>query len=228
MRRPRTGESGQALVEFAFVATALMIMTVGLADAGRAFFQYNAVSASARYAARWASVEGNTCSENPSTSGSSDWCNKFNTTASSFWTQSGNQPLQGRNTPCPKNIDYSLLPPMSGANSRYYYSDTNAAAANQVTTYARTPTIVGSVLQKLDTSNSSTNIVKGAITPGFDSSKILVCIWTSEQTSDIANGLYDRPGSRIGVNVYYPFTLISNEFTTKSFDLIGSADYGVE
>jgi Flp pilus assembly protein TadG len=219
MRRPRTGESGQALVEFAFVATALMIMTVGLADAGRAFFQYNAVSASARYAARWASVEGNTCSESPSTSGSSDWCNQFNATASSFWSQAGNQPLQGRNVACPSKIDSSFTG---------YYMDSNATAANQVTIYARTPTIVGSVLQKLDTSNSSTNIVKGAITPGFDSSKIRVCISTSEQTSDIANGLYDRPGSRIGVNVYYPFTLISNEFITKSFDLIGSADYGVE
>jgi Flp pilus assembly protein TadG len=219
MGTSRKGESGQALIEFAFVAVALMIMTVGLADAGRAFFQYNAVSASARYAARWASVEGNTCSENPSNSGASDWCNKFNTTASGFWSQSGNQPLQGRNVACPSTIDSTFTG---------YYLDSNGTVANQVTTYKGTPTIVGSVLQKLDSTTSSSNIVTGAITPGFDSSKIRVCIWTAEQPSDVSNGLYSRPGTRIGVNVYYPFALISNEFVTKNFDLIGSADYGVE
>ena len=210
------------MVEFAFVFTALLLLTGGLADGGRAFYQYNAVSAAARYAARWASVQGGTCEGSPSPSGQSDWCNQFSSTGTTdFWSQMGNVPLQGANSSCPSDIS-------SGFTS--YYSDTNSSAARRVTPYLGTPTVVGSILQRLDTSSSSNNVVKGLVTPGIDSSKLMVCIQTTGDTSiNNASGTSSgTAGSRVAVFVYYPFALVSHLLSGQTFNLVASAEYGVE
>jgi hypothetical protein len=210
------------MVEFAFVFTALLLLTAGLADGGRAFYQYNAVSAAARYAARWASVQGGTCEGSPSPSGQSDWCNQFSGAGTTdFWSQKGNVPLQGANSACPTDINGSFTG---------YYSDGNATAATRITPYLGSPTIVGSILQRLDTNSSSTNVVKGLVTPGFDSSKLLVCVQTTGDPSifDASGTSSGTAGSRVAVFVYYPFTLVSNMFTTQKFNLVASANYGVE
>jgi Flp pilus assembly protein TadG len=210
------------MVEFAFILTALLLLTAGLADGGRAFYQYNAVSAAARYAARWASVQGGTCEGSPSPSGQSDWCNQFaGAGTTDFWSQTGNVPLQGANVACPTDIDSTFTA---------YYSDSNSVAASRVTPYLGTPTIVGSILQRLDTNSSSSNVVKGLVTPGINSSNLLVCIQTTGDPSIFnASGTSSgTAGSRVAVYVYYPFTLISNQFTTQRFNLVASAKYGVE
>ncbi len=46
-------EGGQAVVEFALISLVLMMLTVGLVDLGRGFFQYQAVASAARFGARW-------------------------------------------------------------------------------------------------------------------------------------------------------------------------------
>src|SRR5689334_15385137 len=98
-------ESGQTVVEFSIIAAALMILTVGLIDVGRAFYQYNAVAAAARYGARWASVVGGTCSPyNGNLSANNDWCNMLGTSSATpqnpFWTAAGNVPVQASGTAC--------------------------------------------------------------------------------------------------------------------------------
>jgi Flp pilus assembly protein TadG len=53
MSRPQdTGERGQALVEFALAITLFLVMLMGVADFGRAIYQYNGVSEAAREIAR--------------------------------------------------------------------------------------------------------------------------------------------------------------------------------
>lgn len=46
--------SGQALVEFAMVLTALVLLLMGMFDLGRGVYAYNVVSSAAREAARYA------------------------------------------------------------------------------------------------------------------------------------------------------------------------------
>jgi hypothetical protein len=64
-------------------------------------------------------------------------------------------------------------------------------------------TIVGAIAKKFDTSSSSTNFISGAVTPGFDLSKLEICIEVDE--SSIA----PQTGDVIKVNAYYPFTGVS-------------------
>lgn len=67
-----------------------MLLTVGLVDVGRAFYQYNEVGALAKYGARWASVVGGTCAL-PDAVSTSDWCNQLGVKGSAnFWSQAGN------------------------------------------------------------------------------------------------------------------------------------------
>src|SRR5579859_1533384 len=145
------GESGQAVVEFGIIGIALLMLTAGLVDVGRAFYQYNAVSAAARYGARWGSVVGGTCTGLRGAS-TSDWCNQYGTgNAGGFWSTAGNYPLQG-NSDCPQTIIKSQLPPYS--KTPYY----------QVSNYTQntSTTIVGAVAQRFDTDSANhTQLILG-------------------------------------------------------------------
>lgn len=56
-------EFGQSLVELAIILPVFLAMTVGLIDAGRAFYQYNTAAHASREAARFGAVSGG--SQNP-------------------------------------------------------------------------------------------------------------------------------------------------------------------
>jgi hypothetical protein len=101
-----SSEHGQTVVEFALIATILLMLTCGLMDSGRAFYQYNNLSAAARYGARWGSVMGGACALTYARS-SSDWCDQLGHSSSAFWNQPGNKPIQGFNVSCP---GYSSTP----------------------------------------------------------------------------------------------------------------------
>ena len=58
MREGRT--KGQSMVEFALILPILVLMLIGIFDAGRAIYAYNTVSNSARAGARVAIVDQNT------------------------------------------------------------------------------------------------------------------------------------------------------------------------
>lgn len=209
-------EGGQALVEFAILITVFFMLTVGLIDVGRAFYEYNAVASAARYAARWGSVVGGTCAtaEEQYATSSNDWCYQMGTqpvsTSTLFWQQLGNKPQQPSSTTCPTSYDKTFA---------YYYTVSDYASSTSTT-------IVGAVAQRFDTSNSSSNLINGAATPGFDLTQMKVCIqlpWSS------ALSQYDTtPGSRIGVYVYYPFTPITTMITKVTFNLKASSTYGIE
>ena len=62
-KRSRSGESGQALVEFAVVAPIVFLFILGLFDAGRMVFINNELSEAAREGARWGAVQGRAASE---------------------------------------------------------------------------------------------------------------------------------------------------------------------
>lgn len=211
------GESGQAAVEFALIAIAFMMLTVGLVDAGQAFYQYNGVASAARFAARWASVEGGTCGlVNSQVTSENDWCNQFGGTTSKFWSQNGNIPLQSGGTNCPTDIT-------SGFSG--YYSDSNSTSTQKVSTYAGTPTVIGAVLQHLDT-NSSGTLNKGGLIPDFSTTKLKVCIqltWDSSTSTWSA-----KPGDVVNVYVYYPYSLITNFLPGSTFNLTASGHYVIE
>jgi Flp pilus assembly protein TadG len=61
-----SGEKGSTLVEFAFVFMLLMAMLLGIVDFGRALYAYHFISGAARQAARWAIVNGNSCTDDGS------------------------------------------------------------------------------------------------------------------------------------------------------------------
>jgi Flp pilus assembly protein TadG len=61
LRRPRHGERGQSLAEFALSATALMIFLFGVVVVARGLFIYDLVASGARQGARWAMVRGDGC-----------------------------------------------------------------------------------------------------------------------------------------------------------------------
>lgn len=56
-RRRRSGEPGQALLEFAFVLPVFMVMVFGVVDAGRYVYMNSVLSQAAREGARVAAVE---------------------------------------------------------------------------------------------------------------------------------------------------------------------------
>lgn len=59
-------EQGDALVEFALVAMIFFTMLFGIVDFGRALYAYHFVSNAARTAARWAAVNGKSCTSDSS------------------------------------------------------------------------------------------------------------------------------------------------------------------
>jgi Flp pilus assembly protein TadG len=54
-------ERGNALVEFALVSTATLILMLGIIDFGRALYTYHLVANAARSGTRYAMVRGSTC-----------------------------------------------------------------------------------------------------------------------------------------------------------------------
>jgi TadE-like protein len=221
-RVPR--ELGQAVIEFGIMGVAFLMLTVGLVDAGVAFFQYNELSALAGYGSRWGSVVGGTCAL-PEAVSSSDWCNRFGAAsgANPFWTKetspptppapNGNTPIQGYGVSCPP---YSQQP-ANVAPTDYY----------TMQSYVGTPTIVGAIAQKYDSNSSSANFVKGETTVGMDRSKVFVCIATSNNggTSQPTPGL----GDTISVTVGYNFVAASGLFGGFStFPMSATSIYKVE
>ncbi len=59
-RQPRGDQTGQSLVEFALVGMTFFIIIFGVFDLGRAVYQYNLLSSSAREGARVAVLQSNT------------------------------------------------------------------------------------------------------------------------------------------------------------------------
>ena len=223
-------ERGQAAVEFAIIGLILMMLTVGLVDAGRAFYGYNAISVAARYAARWGSVVGGTCS-GPFRGGSvSDWCNQLGQATTDFWNTPGNKPLQGGpgsscpwdpsgNCACPKTI----LNPVPSNNPYYAVSPTYTSSTST--------TIVGTVAQRFDTNATSSNFITGALTPGFDLTQMEVCIQLPPEAyanSGSSGNVTVGPGYLVTVYVYYPFKPAGGLFGNVQLNLIGSSQYEIE
>ena len=52
------GQTGSAIVEFTLVALMFFMLSLGLAEFGRAIFDYSIVSSLAREGVRWAAVRG--------------------------------------------------------------------------------------------------------------------------------------------------------------------------
>lgn len=205
----RQEERGQTMVEFALICTILLTMTVGLVDVGRAFYQYNALAAAARYGARWGAVIGGTCQdENGAVLSSNDWCDQLQQSTSGFWQQTGNKPLQG-NASCPNGI--------SGGFTGYY------TVSNYLSSTATT--IVGAIAQRFDSNSSGPNTVAGGLTPGIDLSQMKVCI---EMPYTSGGNMDTRPGSIVKVHVYYPFYPVSTLVTSASLVLTASAQYVIE
>ena len=57
-KRVLSRQSGSAIVEFTLVALMFFMLSLGLAEMGRAVFDYSIVSSLAREGVRWASVRG--------------------------------------------------------------------------------------------------------------------------------------------------------------------------
>ena len=57
-KRVLRGQAGSAIVEFTLVALMFFMLSLGLAEMGRAVFDYSIVSSLAREGVRWASVRG--------------------------------------------------------------------------------------------------------------------------------------------------------------------------
>ena len=206
MKRLLRCQRGQAVVEFAIIGMVLMMLTVSLVDVGRAFFQYNAVAAGARYAARWGAVQGGTCAL-PYATSTSDFCNQLGNSSSSFWSQAGNKPLQGLNTSCPS---YSSTP-----GDYYTASSYKSATAT---------TIVGAVAQRFDSSDQGTSFIIGALTPGFDLTKLQVCI----EVDSVNNTATPVTGDNVSVVLHYPFTPMGAILPNTTFSLDAQSQYEVE
>jgi hypothetical protein len=221
-------EAGQAVVEVALILTIVLMLTLGLVDIGRAFYAYNAVSMASRDASRWASVVGGTCS-GPFRGGSiSDWCNQFSQTSSDFWNAAGNKPLQGGpGSACPWDASGKCACPTTiltpAPSPTPYYTVSNYASSTSTT-------IVGAIAQKFDTNATQSNWVAGALTPGFELSKMYVCIQLPpEAYANSVNGSVTvGPGYVVAVYVYYPFKPAAGLFGGVQLNLIGSSQFETE
>jgi hypothetical protein len=193
------------MVEFAVILLVLLMMTMGLIDTGRAFFQYNALSSAARFGARWGGVVGGSCIlQGVKTN---DWCSKeVAATGQNFWQLSGNVPLQGNGTACPSATAANL--------AKYYYT---------VSTYdlPTSTTIVGAIARHFDTSNSTTNTSQGGLA-AIDLTKLYACIQTTNTNKDQSAGDY------VSVQLYYRFTPVSPILSRTGFNLVASSQYEVE
>ncbi len=203
-------EGGQAVVEFALISLLLMMLTVGLVDLGRGFFQYQAVASAARFGARWGSVVGGTCAV-PNQQSTNDWCNQLGNKTMPFWDQPGNAPLQD---PLPIRLPRKPCPSYAD-NPKDYYTVSDYTGNTSTT-------IVGMIAQKYDTSPSSSSLVGGKATPGLDLSQLQVCV---ELPSSSATPL---PGDTVEVRVYYPFTGVSTMISGQTLYLNATSQYQVE
>jgi len=203
-------EGGQAVVEFALISLVLMMLTVGLVDLGRGFFQYQAVASAARFGARWGSVVGGTCAMLNQQS-TNDWCNQLNHSAGAFWDQPGNKPLQD---PLPLQLPRKPCPSYAD-NPEDYYTVSDYTANTSTT-------IVGMIAQKYDTSAASSSFVGGKVTPGLDLTQLHICV---ELPSSSAR---PQPGETVGVAVYYPFTGVTTMITRQTLYLNATSQYQVE
>jgi Flp pilus assembly protein TadG len=228
MRRRDDGERGQSAVEMALIMLPLLMLTAGLVDAGRVFYQYNAVSAAARYAARWAAVEGGTCATDAAVqlaTSTSDWCHQVGGSTQLFWQQSGNAPGQGTDATCPTTLPGSSVVP-AGINTGAYYNVSQFAPPNASTS----TTVVGSLAQHFDTNSSSSNFVLGALTPGFDLKQMYTCIQLiRSSTGATASQIHFlHAGDRIRVYVYYRFSAVSTLLPTQNFPpIVAEAEFSV-
>lgn len=221
MSRHMQDERGQTVVEFAIICSILLLLTVGLIDVGRAFYQYNALSAGARYGARWASVVGGTCQRPVGSKLTvSDWCNQINNASGDFWAQQGNTPLQPTSSACPNDASRTGCCPndLSGPASDYY------TVSNYLHSY--NTTIVGAIAQHFDTNSSSYNANDGGLTPGFDLSKMKVCIQLLYNTN--TSSWDTAAGSVVDVHVYYPFYPVSSLVSQSQLLLTASGQYVIE
>jgi Flp pilus assembly protein TadG len=221
MGRKRDGESGQTVVEFALVATVLFMLTLGLVDVGRAFFQYNEIAAAARYGARWGGVVGGTCLGAPeSATFDTSWCTQELTKTTNFWAQNGNAPTQATNYVCPDAGGPVACCPNSGTVAGFtYYLVSNFTGSNQ-------STIVGAIASKFDTSSSSDNFIAGGLTPGINLSNLKVCI----QLPVIAGAAVYKPGAgdKVTVKVYSTFQPAGPLFGNATLPLVASSTYTIE
>jgi hypothetical protein len=203
----RRGERGQATIGFGITGSLLLLMTIGLVDAGRAFYQYNAVAALARAGSRWAAVVGGECRYADSVS---DWCNQLGSSTAGFWSQSGNVPLQTGGAPCPSTYDPVGYP-------GYYY---------RVADYAGTSatTIVGELAHQFMSDSRTPSFIHGALSAGFVLSSLEVCIqlpdsWDSEKAAYIVN-----QRDPVGVFVYALFYAVGPFFTRGQIKLYASSN----
>lgn len=224
MRGHRGKESGQTIVEFAIIALVMLMLTMGLVDVGRAFFEYTEVSNAARFGARWGGVVGGTCIV-PGVY-QSDWCTQqglitggSKTAITDFWAQTGSIPRQGNGTKCPTYSstpsDYYTVSDPDNDSDNDYSSDTDSDPSTKQTT------IVGAIGQHFDTSSSTTSTVLGQMA-GIDMTKVYVCIETSDSSAD------QKPGDYVGVVVYYHFNPVSFIVARSGFDLVAKSQYEVE
>jgi hypothetical protein len=191
------------------VCSVLLILTVGLVDAGRAFYQYNAVASAARDADRWASVVGGTCAD--ALPGSSDWCNDLGLSPSTpFWQQAGNAPRQTGGASCPSTP-----------------SDANSYAASGYATGPVT-TVVGDVVHRHDSNATSRSFQPGSRTPGFELSQLRVCIALPDSW-DASKSMYIvKEGDHVAVTVYTVFGLVSPLLGGRQLPLVSSAETEIE
>lgn len=208
------GDSGQTIVEFAIISLLLMMLTVGMVDVGRAFYQYNEIANAAGMTARWASVQGGTCAD-PGTpyETTADWCNTLTSSGTKFWAEKGNYPLQGKSN-C--STSFGTV----GTDS-YQLSDATANSAS---------TIVGTVFRRLDTTSTSPSISPGNWLAGLDPSATSVCIQLSS-TYDSSRSPAWQPtqGDVVSVFVYYHFVALSGLFGHNlTINMAASSRYNVE
>jgi TadE-like protein len=203
-------EQGQAMMELGFILLLIIVLTAGVIDVSRGFYQYNAVGAAARYGARWASIVGGLCA-NPIGGDTSDWCNQFNQSAQAFWSQPGNAPLQAPGASCPTKYDSSF--------TGYYL------ASNYHTTTATT--IVGAISQRFDSSEQNSGFVSGNLMSGLILSDLRVCIqltWDSTR-----NWWSTQPGDKVVIFVYYPFHPATTLLTLlHTINLVSSSEYRID
>ncbi|MGI8825161.1 MAG: TadE/TadG family type IV pilus assembly protein [Chloroflexota bacterium] len=199
-------ERGQAAVEFGIIGTVFFILSIGLIDAGRGFYQYNALSSVARDAARWGSVIGGTCLQ-PASASTSDFCNQLGGQSGTvFWSQQGNVPIQGAGTDCPT---YSTTP------GDYYAVGTYASSSSS--------TVVGAIAHRFDSDSGSSSVITGSRAPGFDWSQLKACVALLGSGSNPP-----KPGDTVKVALYYPFKAVGPLLPGGTLPLTASSQFPVE
>lgn len=205
-------ERGQTVVEFALILTILLMLTAGLVDVGRAFYAYNGVASAARNAARWGAVVGGTCALSTASS-TSDYCNREGLSgASHFWSIAGNYPKQGWNSYCPG---------YEASTTSYFYRASDFAAT---VSGSQETTIVGAVVNRIESNSAGSGSVEGQWIPGFDLSQVYICI---DGTSTSAGGP-PAHGDFVRVQVTYLFQPVGALLSRAQLNLSASSQFTVE